>query len=148
MQHLNITYKQNDNIKLILKNTCSANPSKNWLQAYYFQIQNLKGEIIGRCDLRLGNNKRIYYGGNIGYYIEENHRNKHYASEAVTMLLTLAKKCKLSYVIISTAPENNASRRVCENVGAELIEIAELPIKHEFRIQKGQTKVCIYKVNL
>ncbi len=147
MQHLNITYKQNDNIKLVLKNTCVANPSKNWLAAYYFQIQNLKGEIIGRCDLRIGKNELIYYSGNIGYTILDEYRGNNYASQAITMLIDLAKKCKMDFITITCAPKNIASRRSIEKAGGTLIEIAKVPKNHPIRIKNKQTKVCIYTID-
>ena len=55
---------------------------------------------MGVCDLRIGHNDNVYYGGNIGYSIGEAYRGHHYAAKACLLLFELAKKHNLEYVII------------------------------------------------
>lgn len=45
---------RDEEIFLKLKSTCDANPEKEWVPAYYFDICLLNGESIGYCDLRTG----------------------------------------------------------------------------------------------
>jgi len=43
---------------------------KGWVPAYHFAICNPNGIKMGSCDLRIGHNDKLYYGGNIGYRVE------------------------------------------------------------------------------
>lgn len=38
---------------------------------------------MGQCDLRIGYNERLYYGGHIGYQIDEKYRGHHYSKKPV-----------------------------------------------------------------
>ena len=75
------------------------------------------------------------------------YRGHHYAEKACRLLFTLAKKHGLGYVIITCRPDNIPSRRTCERLGGELLEIAELPEDNEMRL-KGLTDVCIFRFEL
>ena len=62
-----------EEIFLKLVRTCDAQPEKQWLPAYYFDICLPDGTKIGHCDLRIGHNEKTRIGGNIGYGIDEPH---------------------------------------------------------------------------
>lgn len=102
---------------------------------------------MGLCDLRIGHNENLYYGGNIGYEIFSPYRGHHYAGKACKLLFKLAKKHGLEYVIITCNPDNLASARTCEYAGGTLLEIAELPPENDMR-DKGETHKCIYKFEI
>ena len=67
MEFLNTDNLKTDEIVLKLDHTCEANPEKQWVPAYYFNICLPDGTAIGYCDLRIGHNAKLYVGGNIGY---------------------------------------------------------------------------------
>ena len=119
-------FLKNEEIQLILEKTVETDPVKNWLPAYHFDICDLAGTKMGACDLRIGHNARVYYGGSIGYRVEEPHRGHHYAGKACRLLFQLAKRHGMGYVIITCNPDNWASRRTCEYAGGKLVEIVEL----------------------
>ena len=140
-------FLNNEEIQLILEKNIEENPEKGWVPAYLFAICNAAGEKMGTCDLRIGHNQGLSYGGNIGYRIEEKYRGHHYAGKACLLLFELAKKHDLGYVIITCNPDNYASRKTCEYVGGELLEIVELPEENDMR-QRGEKQKCIYKITL
>ena len=140
-------FLKNSEIKLVLERTAEGNEEKGWVPAYYFAICNLTGTKMGVCDLRLGHNDNLYYGGNIGYSIYEEYRGHHYAGKACLLLFELAKMHQLEYVIITCNPDNYASRKTCEYAGGELLEITVLPEDNDMR-QKGETEKCIFKFSL
>lgn len=140
-------FLKNEEILLRLERTAGENPKKGWVPAYYFAICLPNGEKIGKCDFRVGHNQNLYYGGNIGYEIDSGHRGHHYAGKAVKLLLGLAKKHDLGYIIITCNPDNIASARTCEYAGGELLEIAELPPDSDMR-ERGDTSKCIYKFEI
>ena len=145
---LNTDFLANDEIKLVLEKTVAGDTEKNRVPACHFAICNNNGDKMGSCDLRIGHNEKLYYGGNIGYAVSEKYRGHHYAGKACLLLFGLARKHKLGYVIISCNPDNNASRKTCEYVGGKLLEIAEIPEDNDMRKECGETKACIYRFEL
>ena len=137
-------FLKNDEIILKLTKTTEEDPVKKWVPAYHFAICSPDGTKMGLCDLRIGHNDNLYYGGNIGYEIYPEFRGHHYAGKACKLLLQLAKKHELEYVIITCNPDNIASARTCEYAGGKLLEIAPLPPNSDMR-EKGETHKCIYK---
>ena len=138
---------RSDEISLHLERVAEADPQKGWVPAYHFAVCLTSGEKIGLCDLRIGHNENLYYGGNIGYEIFPEYRGHHYAGKACKLLFRLAKKHDLGYVIITCNPENTASAKTCEYAGGKLLEIAELPPENNMR-EKGETHKRIYKFEL
>ncbi len=141
------SFLKSEEIRLVLERTAAANPERGWVPAYYFAICNKDGVKIGECDLRVGHNENTYYGGNIGYSINEEYRGHHYAGKACLLLFELAKRHNMDYLIISCDPDNFASRKTCEYAGGKLSEIAELPEGNDMR-SNGETEKCIYKFML
>lgn len=140
-------FLKNDEIQLKLEKTVEGNVEKDWVPAYHFAICNKEGTKMGVCDLRIGHNDKLYYGGNIGYRIEEEYRGNHYAGKACLLLFELAKMHHLNYVIITCNPDNVASRKTCEYAGGELLELVELPEDNDMR-ERGETSKCIFKFAL
>jgi len=123
-------------------------PQRKWDPAFHFDILDRAGVQIGGCNLRLGHSEALYYAGNIGYQIDEPYRGHHYAGKACKLLFQLARRQGMEYVIIVCAPGNQPSRKTCEWLGGELLEIAELPEDSEQRRLTGESHRCIYKFRL
>lgn len=147
MMFINTDFLKNDEIALVLEKTVEGNDEKGWVPAYHFAICNNKDLKVGVCDLRIGHNDNVYYGGNIGYRINEEYRGHHYAGKACLLLFELARKHDLNYLIITCNPDNYASRKTCEYAGGELIEIVELPEDNDMR-EDGETEKCIFRFQL
>ena len=145
---LDTDFLKNEEIRLVLEKTVEADPAKNWLPAYHFAICNPEGVKMGVCDLRIGHNESVYYGGNIGYRVEEPYRGRHYAGKACLLLFELARRHGMEYLIITCNPDNWPSRKTCGYAGGELVEIAELPEDNDMRVEDGETHKCIYRFSL
>lgn len=141
---LHTDFLKNDELQLVLERTAEADPVRGWVPAYHFAICSTGGMKMGTCDLRIGHNENLYYGGNIGYEIDEAYRGHHYAGKACLLLFELARKHDLEYVIITCNPDNHASRKTCEYIGCELLEVAELPEGNDMR-EEGETEKCIFR---
>ncbi len=137
---------QDEEIKLNLERTAEGN-DQGWVPVYYFAICNHEGTKMGTCDLRIGHNENLYYGGHIGYRVEPPYRGHHYAAKACRLLFQLARKHDLGYVIITCNPDNHASRKTCEHLGGTLLEIAQLPEDNDMR-EEGDTEKCIFRFEL
>ena len=145
---LDVKDLHDDEIYLKLDKTVEANIEKGYVPAYYFLICKLSDEIeIGRCDLRIGYNKNIYYGGNVGYEVYESYRGNHYAGKACKLLFKLAQKHCMDYLLITCNPTNKASRKTCEYAGCSLKEIVQLPPDNEMYLA-GDREKCVYKIDL
>lgn len=145
---LDTSFLQNDEITLKLEKTVEADPEREWLPAYHFAICRSDGAKMGKIDLRIGYNHKVYYGGNIGYSIEEVYRGHHYAGKACLLLFELARKHGMKYLIISCNPLNTASRKTCEFAGGTLKEIAALPEDSDLRQSEHTSRICIYHFTL
>ena len=144
---INTDFLKNDEIQLVLEKTVDGNAEKGWVPAYHFVICDGKGMKMGVYDLRIGHNDNLYYGGNIGYRVEEEYRGHHYAGKACMLLFNLARKHDMEYLIITCNPDNYASRKTCEYAGGELLEIAEVPEGNDMR-DRGEFEKCIYRFAL
>ena len=142
------SFMKTEEIQLILTRTDNADPEKNWLPAYHFDICDLNGNSMGHCVLRIGHNENVYYGGNIGYSVEPEYRGHRYSAKACRLLFQLAKMHGMDYVIISCAPDNDASRAIIESLNGEFVEMAQLPAYNDMRKDRGLTHVRIYKFTL
>jgi len=120
------SYLSNGEIHLECTKKSHADPIKKWVPAYHFDIMKDK-EKVGIIDLRIGYTKGLYYGGNIGYTVEEAHRDNGYATEACKLIAPVAKAHKMRVLLISNDVLNIASRRVCEKLDAQHLERVALP---------------------
>ena len=125
-----------------------ADPVKKYAPAYSFAVCQ-DGEKIGEMSLRIGygqgpQNDNLYYGGHIGYEIDEEYRGNGYAAEACLLLAPVIKAHKMQKVLITNNITNEPSKRVCEKIGAKLIRIARLP-KHNDLYKEGQRYINVFE---
>ena len=129
---------------------CTAkNPGdagKKLVPGYVFAICR-GGEKIGDINLRIGYTDGLYFGGQIGYGIDEQHRGRGYAGRACRLLLSVAKAYHMQKLLITNDIANTASRRVCEKLGARLIRSARLPEWHD-KYKEGRRFQNIFEWNI
>ena len=107
-------------------------------------------DVVGRCSFRVGDtsNRHIKYGGNIGYDIDERCRGNKYSLKACKLLLILAKSHGMNSVYITCDPENTASRRICELLGADFVAMLDLPEDDYNYINNGRKQHCVYEMSI
>lgn len=137
----------NDEIKLVLEKEMPADLKRGFVPSFRFHILDKNDNIVGECDLRIGHNLNLFYGGNIGYKIFEEYRGNHYAGKACKLLFKLARENKLDYLFITCNPENIASRKTCEYLKGVFLETVDLPKDNDMYL-KGERQKCIYFFNL
>lgn len=104
--------------------------------------------MVGGLNLRIGSNTELeMYTGHIGYGVHAPARGRHYAERACRLLLPLARAHGVNPLIITCNPDNFASRRTCERLGATLLETVDIPLDHPFR-DRGETQKCRYRLDL
>ncbi len=122
--------------------------AKNIVPSYIYDIV-LHGtyEVVGRIDVRIGMNRNLYYSGQIGYSVEETYRGRGYAAKACRLVRRVAIAHGMETLLITCDPDNAASRKTCENLGAALLEIADLPSDNEMCLE-GARRKCIFEWKL
>jgi predicted acetyltransferase len=101
-------------------------------------------EEIGTIDIRIGNNEKTELHGNIGYSIYEQFRGNSFAGEACKIIMQVALAHGLKRLVISCNANNYASRKTCENIGANLNKIVDVPIG-SYLYDKGERQSCKYE---
>ncbi|MCL2774064.1 MAG: GNAT family N-acetyltransferase [Oscillospiraceae bacterium] len=117
-------------IYLVCTSKGEGNPEKKWVPAYHFAVCK-GGEKIGEIGLRIGYTDGLYYGGQIGYGIDEKYRGNGYAVRACRLLIPVVKAHGMTKLLITNNHINAASKRVCEKLGAKLVRVARLPEWHD-----------------
>ena len=107
-----------------------ALPEKKWVPAYVFEIC-CNGSHVGELNLRIGYTDGLYYGGQIGYSVDEQHRGHGYAEKACRLLAPVIRAHGMKKVLFTNNITNIDSKRTCEKLGAKLIRIARLPKWHD-----------------
>jgi predicted acetyltransferase len=120
------------------------------LPTYHFwmQVAGIEMPTVGGIGLRIGNSfDTVMYYGHIGYHVYAHARGHRYALRSCQMLLPLALKHGLDPLWITCNPDNFASRRTCELLGAKLVEIIPVPEQHAL-YQRGDLEKCRYRLDL
>lgn len=105
-------------------------------------------EIAGEVSLRIGWTRDIHeYYGHVGYHVYQPFRGRHYAQRSVQLLVPLARAHGLKEMWITTNPDNQASRRTCQLLGAKLVDVVKVPLEHEL-YQRGDHEKCRYRLKL
>ena len=117
---------QGKRIRLTLDEFVPENNEKGYVPAVLYHIVlNGSNKIIGHCSARIGWNETMYYCGHVGYSINEEYRGNGFAVEAVNLVKEEFKINGMNFVYITNRPDNNASVRVCEKLGAKFVKLME-----------------------
>lgn len=105
-------------------------------------------EELGTIRLRVGDSRHaVMYAGQVGYGVHEAHRGHHYAERAVRLLLPVAARLGMGPLWVTCDPENAASRRTLERLGATLVEVVDVPADCVI-FQSGHPRKCRYRLEL
>tara|TARA_R110002124_G_scaffold52996_1_gene152083 strand:- start:1454 stop:1909 length:456 start_codon:yes stop_codon:yes gene_type:complete len=106
------------------------------------------GQTIGEIRIRLGDSEDLTrHFGQIGYEIYPAFRGRGHVTAACRLALNLMRNLGYDAVWITCNPENLASRRVCEKLGAQLVETINIPVDHVM-YEHGILQKCRYRVVL
>lgn len=136
-------------IRLLLREEVGADPSLGRVRARRYDILRCEdGARVGEIDLRFGSTRELeLYGGHIGYGVEPEHRGRGYATKACLLARPLFLAEGMEVIWITCNPDNWPSRKTCERLGAELVEIVALPPEND-QYQEGERQKCRYRWTL
>jgi len=127
----------------------AANEKRGWVPAYRFTMH-LDGvsQPVGRLGLRVGSSHAIeHYAGHIGYEVVPAFRGHRLAERACRLVLPIARRHGFSALWITCNPDNWASRRTCERLGARFVEIVDVPKDNDL-FAAGSERKCRYHLPL
>ena len=136
-----------------------GDPPKGWMPSYHFWMKlhrvppggggkTALVRIAGGIGLRVGTNDEIRkYAGHVGYHVYPPARGHHFAERACRLLLPLARAHGIRELWITVNPDNVASRRTCERLGAALVDTIMIPTDHPF-YARGERAKCRYLLPL
>jgi predicted acetyltransferase len=118
--------------------------------AYYFwMLDHSRPDlpIAGTISLRIGHTDDLeLYCGHVGYHVFPPHRGHHLAERSVRLLLPLARRHGLDPLWITCNPDNWASRRTCQRLGAVLVQTVAVPAGHPLHTRGERTK-CRFRLD-
>jgi RimJ/RimL family protein N-acetyltransferase len=101
--------------------------------------------IAGTLALRLGTSENVVrYVGHIGYGVFPAARGHHYAERACRLVAPLARQHGMDHLWITVNPDNAPSRRSCERLGAELVDVVDVP-KTNPLYARGDRQKCRFR---
>lgn len=136
-------------LRLELRAREAGEPSRGWVPSYHFAMH-LDGvdRPVGRVRLRIGHTHAVEnYAGHIGYEVGHEFRGSHLAERACRLILPLARRHGFAALWITCNPDNWASRRTCERLGARLVEIVDVPPESDV-YGPTSTRKCRYLLTL
>jgi tagatose 1,6-diphosphate aldolase len=120
--------------------------TKGWVPSYALSIRQKENDVVvGHISLRIGyTDSLVKYGGHVGYSVDEAHRGHHYAARGCRLVKEMFREHGMDVVWITANPDNWPSRRTCEILGCEFIEIVDLEPGNEM-YARGERQKCRYR---
>ena len=104
--------------------------------------------VAGSISLRIGHSLNLdHYLGHIGYHVLPPARGHHFAERAARMILPIARAHGHQMLWITCNPDNLASRRTCERLGAVFVDTVSLPKDNPLYTQGDRLK-CRYRLDI
>ena len=137
-----------DGVVTLRLSECVPHRKGNWAPSYnFFGYLPELYHPIGHIHLRVGMNDDIYYGGHIGYGVQEAYRGHGYAERFCRLVPPLALAHGMTECIITTTDDNIASIRTIEKLGVEYLGKSEVPRSNEL-YERGMKYVRRYLWNI
>ncbi len=127
---------------LALERLAPADPVKKYVPAYHFRMM-VDDQPAGTIDLRIGYPDSLFYGGQIGYNVDEAFRGHGFAGKACRLLRPVMRVHQMTSAIITNDTGNLPSRRVCEKLGARWLCVTDVPKEHEM-YREGHQQVNVF----
>lgn len=104
---------------------------------------------VGRIEYRKEHGRDLMFYGNIGYVIYPPYRGKRLAYYACLALVEILKQKRIGMpgVLITCNPDNYASKKTIQNLGAKYITTVNVDVDHELYSQ-GDVQKEIYELCL
>ncbi len=132
---------------LSLSNLYVASDSPWSVPAYRFDM--LVGEDrAGTISLRIDDQTGVlFFAGHVGFVVEPGFRGRRLAAGSVRLILPLAREHGIDPVWLTCEPNNRASKRTIEILGATYHETVPLPV-HADAYRRGEREKCRFWLSM
>jgi len=121
--------------------------SRGFVPKYHFRILIPDSSDVGHINFRVGDTPHVLISaGHIGFAVAEPFRGHGYALQACRAIVPFVKSVYQTVIVIC-APDNHASRRTIEKLGASLIDEIAVP-PDDPHYQNGTHYMLRYRWNL
>ncbi|HZS61455.1 MAG TPA: GNAT family N-acetyltransferase [Gemmatimonadaceae bacterium] len=131
-------------LTLVLSECVEADASGFGVPMYTFEMRHTATRAyLGRIRLRVGwNEDVIKFAGQVGYLVEPSYRGNHFAERACRLIVPLARWHEMESLWITCQPDNVASRRTLERLGAQLVATLDVPEDYPLDAGANRQKAC------
>jgi len=138
-----------EQIQVRVERQSDADPAKGHVPAYHCGVYlRADGERVGNVMCRIGDTEFLeMYAGHLAYEIDEPHRGHHFAERASRLVSPVFRHHGVDPVWVTCNPDNMASRRTLERLGAEFVETVDLPAGCDM-YERGERRKCRYRWTL
>ena len=134
-------------LTLKLTRRADADAALGRLPSYWFTLR-AREVSVGMINLRVGHTPELErFDGHLGYTVYPPYRGHHYACRACRLLLPLAAAHGLDPVWITCDPDNVASRRTCEALGAVFVDFVHRRPTIGLTVE-GEARKCRYRLDV
>lgn len=124
-----------DSVTLHLSEIVPGDAARGFVPYYHYRIC-VNGADVGHINLRVGDTEHVrFYAGHVGFEIAAPHRGHRYALQACRALAPFARSIS-SEMILTCDPDNHASRRTIELLGATFVDEVAVPA-HDPHFSRG-----------
>ena len=117
-----------------------GDPARDFVPSYHFRIT-VAGLDIGHISLRIGDTEHVRQSaGHIGFEIAAPHRGHRFALQACRALSPFAASFRRPF-LLTCDPDNPASRRTIELLGATFIDEVPVPPNDPHYARGSRTKL-------
>ena len=133
-----------DEVSLRFAKAVPGEPSRGFVPYYHFRILVADGTDVGHINFRVGDTEHVRIcAGHIGFEILESFRGHGYALKACRAIATFVRSVS-GAVTITCDPDNSASIRTIERLGASFVDEVPVP-SHDPQYQRGSRSKRRYK---
>jgi predicted acetyltransferase len=123
-------------VRLRFVRVVPGEPSRGIVPYYHFRIETMDGSEAGHINFRVGDTEHVRLcAGHIGFEIVEAFRGRHYALQACHAIAPFVRSV-YDAVTITCDPDNGASIRTIERLGATFVDEIAVP-PHDPQYERG-----------
>ena len=137
-----------EELTLVLTRLCLGNPELQCVPWYDFEMRHVsRPRVMGTIRLMIGSEPLVRFAGHLSFWVNPADRGHRYALRSCRLLLPLARAHALPTLWLTVDPDNTASIRTCELLGAHYVETIPIPPTHAL-YQKGDRYRRRYRLDL
>jgi tagatose 1,6-diphosphate aldolase len=131
---------KSDSVTLRFLEIVPGDAARGFVPYYHCRIF-VDGTDVGHVNLRVGDTEHVQFSaGHVGFEIDAAHRGHRYALSACRALAPFARSFRTP-LILTCDPDNHASRRTIELLGATFMDEAPVPSHDPHYLRGSRTKL-------